>query len=95
MRVLLAGNHSVIANFPEPKGQIIDIETYMVEVEDNDVTDAFHSLSIECYRVARELIELVRAGNWQTAGSDASKKHLDAIAAKGYWDAFLAVKKSG
>lgn len=84
----------VIANFPEPKGQIIDIETYMAEVEDNYVTDAYHSLSIEGYRVTRELIELVRSGNWQAAGSDESKKHLDAMAAKGYWDAFSAVKKA-
>lgn len=84
----------VIAHFPEPSSQAIDIETYMTEVEDKYVTDAYHSLSIEGYRVTRELIELVRTGNWQAEASEESKKHLDAMAAKGYWDAFQEVKKS-
>lgn len=84
----------VIAHFPEPVIQTIDIETYMAEVEGKYVTDAYHSLSIEGYRVTRELIKLVRSGNWQADGSDESKKHLDAMAAKGYWEAFQEVKKA-
>tara|TARA_R110000868_G_scaffold393809_1_gene664930 strand:- start:582 stop:1331 length:750 start_codon:yes stop_codon:yes gene_type:complete len=84
----------VIAHFPEPSSQAIDIETYMTEVEDKYVTDAYHSLSIEGYRVTRELIELVRTGNWQAEASVESEKHLDAMDAKGYWDAFQEVKKS-
>lgn len=85
---------SVIAYFPEQIQQSADIEAYMAEVEDKYVTDAYHSLSIEGYRVTPELIELVRSGIWQAEGSDGSKKHLDAMAAKGYWDAFLEVKKA-
>jgi len=50
----------VITHFLEPSRQAIDIETYMTEVEDKYVTDAYHSLSIEGYGVTRELIELVR-----------------------------------
>lgn len=84
----------VIAHFPSDVINAIDINTYMAEVEDKFVTDAYHSLSIEGYRVTRELIELVRSGNWQAESSDESKKHLDAMAAKGYWDAFQEVKKS-
>ena len=84
----------VIANFPEQPHQTIDIKTYMAEVEDKYVTDAYHSLSIEGYRVTRELIELVRSGNWQAEDSNENKKHLDAMAAKGYWDAFQEVKKA-
>ena len=84
----------VIAHFPKPMNQIVNIETYMAEVEDKYVTDAYHSLSIEGYRVTYELIELVRSGQWQTDNLDESKKHLDAMAAKGYWDTFLEVKKA-
>jgi len=84
----------VIAHFPEPSSQSIAIEAYMVEVEDKYATDAYHSLSIEGYRVTHELIELVRFGHWQVEDSVDSKKHLDAMAAKGYWDAFQAVKKA-
>ncbi|WP_421420268.1 Fic family protein (plasmid) [Pseudoalteromonas lipolytica] len=95
MRLMWAQmRESVIAHFPEQPHQTIDIETYMAEVEDKYVTDAYHSLSIEGYRVTRELIELVRSGNWQIDGSDESKKHLDTMAAKGYWDGFQEVKKA-
>ncbi|MBB1268639.1 Fic family protein [Shewanella sp. SR44-3] len=85
----------VIAYFPEPMNPSVDIDTYMAEVEEQYVTDAYHSLSIEGYRVTRELIELVRSGSWQADdGSGESKKYLDAMAAKGYWDAFGEVKKT-
>lgn len=81
-------------NLSKVENTVIDIETYMAAVDDNYVTDAYHSLSIEGYRVTRELIELVRSGNWQVGASDESKKHLDAMAAKGYWEAFQEVKKA-
>jgi fido (protein-threonine AMPylation protein) len=95
MRLMWAQmRESIIAHFPEQPHQTIDIETYMAEVEDKYVTDAYHSLSIEGYRVTHELIELVRSGSWQAEGSDESKRHLDAMAAKGYWNAFQEVKKA-
>ncbi|WP_046005454.1 Fic family protein [Pseudoalteromonas rubra] len=95
MRLMWAQmRENVIVHFPSALSRTIDIEIYMAEVEDKYVTDAYHSLSIEGYRVTRELIELVRSGNWQAEGSDESKKHLDAMAAKGYWDAFQEVKKA-
>jgi hypothetical protein len=84
----------IIKHFPESANQSVDIGNYMAQVEDKYVTDAYHSLSIEGYRVTRELIELVRSGNWQSEASIESKKHLDAMAAKGYWDAFQEVKKA-
>jgi hypothetical protein len=84
---------AIIANFPEPQG-IHNIEQYLNEVEDKFVTDAYHSLSIEGYRVTLELIEHVRSGDWDPEQSDENKKHLDAMAAKGYWDAFVEVKKA-
>ena len=55
MRLMWAQmRESIIAHFPEQPHQTIDIETYMAEVEDKYVTDAYHSLSIEGYRVTRE-----------------------------------------
>lgn len=95
MRLMWAQmRENIIAHFPEVTSQTIDIEIYMVEVEDKYVTDAYHSLSIKGYRVTRELVERVRSGNWQAEDSAESKKHLDAMAAKGYWDAFQEVKKA-
>ncbi|GAB1359017.1 hypothetical protein MASR1M31_07960 [Porphyromonadaceae bacterium] len=54
--------------------------------------DAYHSLSIEGYRVTDELINKVRSGDWKPDGDDADSK--DALAARGYWQAFQAVKNS-
>ena len=51
-------------NFPEAPGVPNDIEAYLARVEDIYVTDAYHSLSIEGYRVSAELIERVRSGTW-------------------------------
>lgn len=85
---------SVIQHFPSPPASPIDIQCYLVELEDKFVTDAYNSLSIEGYRVTHELIEHIRSGNWNPEHSDESKKHLDAMAAKGYWDAFQHVKRA-
>ena len=82
----------VITHFPDVPDIKINVQDYLNEVEDKFVTDAYHSLSIEGYRVTHDLIENVRSGNWNPEQSDDSKKHLDAMAAKGYWDAFQQVK---
>lgn len=82
----------VIAHFPDAPDAKINVQSYLAEVEDKFVTDAYHSLSIEGYRVTHEIIEYVRSGNWNPEQSDDSRKHLDAMAAKGYWDAFQHVK---
>ena len=39
-------------------------ERFLKQAHDNYATDAYHSLSIEGYRVTHELIEQVRAGDW-------------------------------
>lgn len=82
----------VMVHFTVPERNAVDIQAYMNEVEDKYVSDAYHSLSIEGYRVTHELIELVRSGHWGTEEAEDNKKHLDAMAAKGYWDAFQGVK---
>jgi len=82
----------VITHFPDAPIAKVNVQNYLAEVEDKFVSDAYHSLSIEGYRVTHGLIEHVRLGNWNPEKSDGSEKHLDAMAAKGYWDAFQQVK---
>lgn len=84
----------VIAVFPAPPGIPDDKEGYMKSVEKIYVTDAYHSLSIEKYKVTPELIQGVRSGTWDIGSNEKDRKQRDAMAAKGYWDAFLAVEKS-
>lgn len=84
----------VIAIFPAAPGIPTDKAGYMKSVEKIYVTDAYHSLSIEKYKVTPELIQRVRSGTWDTGGNEEDRKQRDAMAAKGYWDAFKAVEKS-
>jgi hypothetical protein len=84
----------VINNFPKPKELPTDIQAYMREVEEHYVEDAYHSLSIEGYRVTPELIERVRGGNWNPDGDKSDREARNAMAARGYYQAFQAVKES-
>src|ERR1700722_12204423 len=82
----------VLKIFPEPPGIPQDREKYLQSVDDIYRNDAYHSLSIEGYTVSAELIERVRAGNWNPDHHDADQQSRDALAARGYWQAFQSVK---
>lgn len=83
----------VLERFPKPP-LIPSVEKYLRHVDDIYLTDAYHSLSIEGYRVSEELIERVRSGGWNPEANRKDKEYADALAARGYWQAFQAVKKS-
>jgi Fic family protein len=57
-------------------------------------SDAYHSLSIEGYRVTPGLIERVRAGAWNSRADEADRKNRDALAARGYWQSFRKVSQA-
>jgi fido (protein-threonine AMPylation protein) len=84
----------VIAAFPKAPGLPEDPTAYLKFVDDIYKTDAYHSLSIEGYRVTPELIDRVRAGTWNPGADDSDRKNRDALAARGYWQAFQSVKKA-
>ena len=85
---------TVIQSFPEPSAQPIDVDAYMQHVEDVYVNDAYHSLSIEGYRVTPELIEQVRSGDWNPEQNEDDREKLNALAARGYWQAYQSVRSS-
>jgi len=84
----------IIENFPDPPGIPEDKAGYLKLVEENYKNDAYHSLSIEGYKVTPELIERVKSGNWDPEKNENDKKEKDVFAARGYYLAFEAVKKS-
>jgi hypothetical protein len=84
----------VIDVFPKAPGISKDIKSALAKINDIYTTDAYHSLSIEKYVVSTELIERVRTGSWNTDKNEADKKQKDAMAARGYWEAFKEVEKS-
>lgn len=84
----------IMKHFPKAPGLPKDHAKYMKNVEEIYVTDAYHSLSIERYRVTPELIERVRKGTWDIDKNEEDKKQKDAMAARGYWLATQRVTES-
>jgi hypothetical protein len=84
----------IIERFPEPLGLPKNHEGFLKHVQDVYVTDAYHSLSIEGYKVTPDLIERVRSGTWDPQSDGKDKEHRDALAARGYWQSYQAVVSS-
>jgi fido (protein-threonine AMPylation protein) len=85
---------AVLRAFPPGPGLPADRQAYLHFVDEIYQSDAYHSLSIEGYRVTPALIERVRAGNWSPESNEADRHSRDALAARGYWQAFQQVKRS-
>jgi Fic family protein len=84
----------IITNFPEAKHAHIDINACIKDMDAQYQLDAYHSLSIEGYKVTDELIEKVKSGNWRPDEDSSDAEQRNAMAARGYWQAFQAVKES-
>lgn len=85
---------SVIEKFTAAPARPKNIDTYLKHVQEVYVTDAYHSLSIEGYRVGPALIERVRSGRWDPDANEQDREQRNALAARGYWLAFQAVQRS-
>jgi len=95
MRMLWAEMRGlVLKTFPQAPVAPQSVDEYLKHVDEIYLTDAYHSLSIEGYRVNEELIERVRSGSWDPQTHRKDREYADALAARGYWQAFQAVKKS-
>src|SRR5882762_5792396 len=85
---------TVLSTFPPPPGLPADRAAYLHFVDEIYQSDAYHSLSIEGYRVTPYLIERVRSVSWRPESNEADLNSRDALAARGYWQAFQIVKRS-
>jgi hypothetical protein len=84
----------IAADFPKAPGLPGNKRGYLESVEEIYKSDAYHSLSIEGYSVTPALIDRVQAGNWDPAHHEEDRKNRDALAARGYWQAFQQVKQT-
>lgn len=80
--------------FPSPPGLPEDTAAYLASVEEKYVQDAYHSLSIEGYRVTPDLIRKVRSGQWDPDRNATDRSAADALAARGYLEAFRSVENT-
>lgn len=69
-------------------------DAYLGRVADIYTHDAYHSLSIEGYQVTPELIARIASGEWNPVTDGGDLSQVNAMAAKGYHDAFKAVLAS-
>lgn len=84
----------VITHFPSPPGLSKNPNSYMRQISEKYAQDAYNSLSIEGYHVSKELIQKVMEANWSPDSDPYDKQQRDALAARGYYEAHLLVKRS-
>jgi len=83
---------AVVETFPKASGLPRNRREYLRFVDDMYKSDAYHSLSIEGYSVTPALIERAQRGNWDREHHAEDRQSRDALAARGYWQAFQKVK---
>lgn len=84
----------VVAIFPGESRRPIRPDKTIRSIQDLYSQDAYHSLSIEGYQVTENLITKIATGNWDPDNDDHDKNQVNALAAKGYHDAFQSVVSS-
>jgi len=94
MRAMWASMREKVLEVFPPPGLPVDASAYLRSIDEIYRSDAYHSLSIEGYRVSNELVERVRAGDWDPDNREADRRSRDTLAARGYWQAFQAVKRN-
>lgn len=84
----------IVKHFPDKPNPVVNRSDYLKAIDEIYKTDAYHSLSIERYKVSEELIELVSSGEWDVLKNKDHREMESAMAAKGYFDASREVKAS-
>ncbi len=83
---------TVLEVWPEAPGLPADPARRLDRLEERAARDAYHSLSIEGYRVSATLIDRIRTGDWTPGLNATDVGELDALAASGYLRAFHLVR---
>lgn len=88
-----AHRQAVAALRPVPLPADIEVAAYLQQVDAIRLEDAYHSLSIERYRITPELIRKIAEGHWTPETDPADKQQTEALAAKGYLNAFSLLRE--
>jgi Fic family protein len=84
----------VIPYFPLTSKGAINHKNYLAQLQDLYDKDAYNSLSIEGYVVNDSLIEKVKNTAWNPDTNPRDLEEKNALAARGYFEAFEEVKQS-
>jgi len=83
---------TIAERFPEPATKKSEKAHFIEEIDTVYAQDAYHSLSIEGYEVSEELMKKIAEGKWQPEADESDRQQRNAMAAKGYYEAFRSVK---
>ena len=70
-----------------------DVASVMAMMDATYVKDSYNSLSIEGYKITEGLLERVKSGNWDPTKDEEDKGRKDALAARGYYQAYNLLKQ--
>jgi hypothetical protein len=84
----------ILSVFSKESKKIKTTKAYFTNLEKIYGNDAYNSLSIEGYEVTENLVMQIAKGSWDPHSSVEDKNQVNAMAAKGYRQAFEAVKLS-
>ena len=70
-----------------------DVDSVLSMMDATYVRDSYNSLSIEGYKITEELLERVRSGNWNPEKDVADMERRNALAARGYYQAYELLKQ--
>jgi hypothetical protein len=86
--------NDVIENFPQLPKNMPNSKDYLKNIDEIYVRDAYHSLSIEGYKVSKELVHRVQDEQWNPDKNSNDMEARNALAARGYYEAFIQVRES-
>lgn len=70
-----------------------DAASVIAMIDATYVKDSYNSLSIEGYKITEGLLERVRSGNWDPEKDEEDKERKNALAARGYYQAYELLKQ--
>ena len=70
-----------------------DVASVLAMMDATYVKDSYHSLSIEGYKITEGLLERVSSGDWDPEKDLEDKERQDALAARGYYQAYELLKQ--
>lgn len=74
--------------------KVRDVTDVLSQMDNTYIKDSYNSLSIEGYRITENLLEKVKSGNWNPEDDEKDRERRDALAARGYYQAYQVLKES-
>lgn len=97
IRLMWARMRQIVVALKESTGahpSKINLADVLSNMDATYIKDSYNSLSIEGYKVTEELLERVRSGEWDPKKDVHDKEQKDALAARGYYQAYQALRTS-